>query len=247
MLRRRQARRRRTPSPVRSCGANRWLISNMSSSTSRTRLPEGLAGPAFSSSTRSISFQAAMTSTSESRCADQWVAPARRASFSTSSKGTTPASIRWARRAGSEMPDSSSAAWYCQRLNGEPSGRRNTTDFRKGCINVPSAPWPESPATAATRVSMPCSSGMGNRPSQYRSTSPPMTEAPAIRPRSPAMRTSASVSQVATSRSLEFDFKAPIASVATGRQSAGRPSSPPSVSACRSASRAPARASRRRK
>ena len=47
-----------------------------------------------------------------------------------------------------------------------------------------------------------------------------MTEAPAIRPRKPAIRTKASVSQVATSRSLEVDFKAPIASVATGRHSA---------------------------
>ena len=39
------------------------------------------------------------------------------------------------------------------------------------------------------RISMSPSSGIGNRPSQCRSTSPPMTEAPAIRPRSPAVRT----------------------------------------------------------
>ena len=165
--------------------------------------------------------------------------PPARASFSTSSNGRTPAvdPLGAPRRIGD-------AGQFERRLVLPEAERANrpaggtATDFRSGCINVPSAPWPESPATAATRVSMPSSSGMGNRPSQYRSTSPPMTEAPAIRPRRPAMRTNASVSQVATSRSLEFDFKAPIASVATGRQSAGRPSSPPSVSACRSASRA---------
>jgi hypothetical protein len=56
---------------VASGGANRRQVSKNSSNNVLTRLPDGLAGPAFSSSTRPISFQDAMTWVIESRSAVQ--------------------------------------------------------------------------------------------------------------------------------------------------------------------------------
>ena len=52
-----------------------------------------------------------------------------RASFSTSSNGRTPESIRCARRASSVMPESSRAAWYCQTLKDGAVGTAKQLDF----------------------------------------------------------------------------------------------------------------------
>ena len=194
------------------CGANRSQVSNMSSSTSRTRLPDGLAGPCFLvERCGSIAFQAARALTIEFALRRPMRRrPPARASFSTSSKGRTPAAIRWARR--SAIGD---AGQFERRLVLPEAERRAVRPAEQRAISARAASaCRRRPGRRARRRRLPGSPCRARRagetaPPSSAPTSPPMTVAPAIRPRSPAILTSASVSQVATSRSLEFAFKAP--------------------------------------
>ena len=165
--RRRQSRRHRRAhhSGAASGGANRRQVSNTNSSSSRTRLPAGAC-------LTCLFVEHALHLLPRRKRLDDRVAlrrpmgSARHARFLLDFLERQDARSRSAGRAasGSLMPDSSTAAWYCQRLKGDTVRPTEHGEiFRSGCINVPSAPWPESPATAATRVSMPCSSGIGKQ------------------------------------------------------------------------------------
>src|SRR6185437_8590293 len=66
----------------------------------------------------------------------------------------------------------------------------------------PLPPRPVRPTIGAIRVSMPYSSGKGNKPSQYRSVRPAISRLHPASPFSPWLRRNASASQDATSISL---------------------------------------------